>query len=69
MYHRGKEVFELKEVPFIIKCTNCGSHDVNVIAFEHWDLEIRCRRCGSYLEAGTYNETVYSYASDNYKHK
>lgn len=59
MYHRGENLYEIKDVPFEIKCTNCGSHNVDVIAFEHWDLEIKCRRCGSYLDVGMYNETTY----------
>lgn len=59
MYHRGDNLNKIYEAPFIIKCSNCGSHDVDVLAFEHWDLEIKCRRCGSYLDVGMYNETTY----------
>ena len=59
MYHRGENLNEINDVPFRIECTNCGSHDVDVIAFEHWDLEIKCKRCGSYLDVGMYNETTY----------
>ena len=60
MYYKGKSKEEVKkEAPFEVICTNCGSHDVNVTAFEHWDLEIKCNRCGSYLLYGSYNETTY----------
>lgn len=60
MYYKGKSKEEIKrEVPFEVICTNCGSHDVNVTAFEHWDLEIKCRSCGSRLEYGSYNPTKY----------
>ena len=58
MYHKGNKE-EAKEIPFEVICTNCGSHNVDVIAFEHWDLEIKCKRCGSYLSCGSYNETKY----------
>lgn len=62
MYHRGERTDKvITEAPFEIKCTNCGSHDVDVIAFEHWDLEIRCNKCGSYLDVGKYNETKFEY--------
>lgn len=62
MYHRGERTDKvITEAPFEISCTNCGSHDVDVIAFEHWDLEIRCNKCGSYLDAGKYNETKFEY--------
>lgn len=60
MYYRGRNVEEMnREVPFDVICTNCGSHDVNVTAFEHWDLEIKCNSCGSYLTYGRYNPTEY----------
>lgn len=59
MYHRGEKLNEIRDVPFRIECTNCGSHDVNVVAFDHLDLEIKCRRCNSYLDVGKYNETTY----------
>lgn len=60
MYYKGKSKEDTKrEIPFEIICTNCGSHNVDVIAFEHLDLEIKCRSCGSYLDCGTYNETKY----------
>ena len=60
MYHKGKSKEEMnKEVPFDVICTNCGSHDVTVTAFEYYDLEIRCQSCGSYLEYGRYNPTIY----------
>jgi ribosomal protein S27E len=59
MYHRGDTKQCQTSVPFEIKCTNCGSHNVDVIAFEHWDLEIKCKVCGSYLDVGKYNETTY----------
>ena len=59
MYHKGTSREEAKEIPFDITCTNCGSHNVDVIAFEHWDLEIRCKSCGSYLDCGCYNPIKY----------
>lgn len=59
MYYRGKNKEEIKEVPFDVICTNCGSHNVKVTAFEHWDLEIKCNVCGSYLSYGSYNPTEY----------
>ena len=60
MYHRGKKKDEIKEVPFEIICTNCGSHNVDVDALEHQDLQLRCKKCGSYVHCGTYNETKYN---------
>ena len=60
MYHRGKTMEEMnREVPFDVICNNCGSHNVTVTAFEHWDLEIKCNNCGSYLSYGSYNPTRY----------
>lgn len=60
MYHRGRSSEEVnKEVPFDVICTNCGSHNVTVTAFEHYDLEIKCNRCGSYLSYGSYNPMSY----------
>lgn len=58
MYYRGTKKEDVV-VPFEIKCTNCGSHDVNVIACEYYDLCIECNKCGSHLETGSYNETEY----------
>ena len=60
MYHRGKNKEEIREVPFDVICTNCGSHNVQVTALEHLDLVIRCDSCGSYLSYGSYNPTTYS---------
>lgn len=60
MYRNGEDISKMEEIPFVVMCTNCGSHDVDVIAFEHWDLEIKCRLCGSCLDVGKYNETRYS---------
>ena len=60
MYHRETNTEEIKEVPFDVICTNCGSHNVDITAFEHFDLEIKCRRCGSYLDYGRYNPTTYN---------
>lgn len=59
MYYRGKTEEEIKEIPFDVICTNCGSHNVTVTAFEHFDLEIKCNICGSYLSYGRYNPTSY----------
>lgn len=58
MYHKTDYNKE-KKVPFLIECTNCGSHDVDVIAYEHWDLGFSCKRCKSWLNVGKYNETKY----------
>lgn len=59
MYHRGKSKEDVNDVPFNIVCTNCGSHNVRVVAFEYYDLEIKCENCGSYLSCGSYNPTAY----------
>ena len=60
MYYRGKNMEEMnKRIPFDVICTNCGSHNVTVTAFEHWDLEIKCNSCGSYLTYGRYNPMSY----------
>lgn len=58
IYYKGRE--NSIKPPFFIQCSNCGSHNVDIIAFEHWDLEIKCKKCGSYLDVGRYNETSYS---------
>lgn len=58
-YRKGKNKKEEK-APFEIKCTKCGSHNVVVIAFEHNDLEIRCRSCGQSVDdIGRYTEMNY----------
>lgn len=59
MYCRGKSKEEIKDVPFDVVCTNCGSHNVTITAFEHLDLEIKCEKCGSYLTYGRYNPIKY----------
>lgn len=60
MYHKSEYNEEKNNnIPFTIQCTNCGSHNVDVTAFEYWDLEIRCIKCGSWLSVGKYNETKY----------
>lgn len=60
MYHK-MNYQDRKLVPFRVECTNCGSHDVNVTAFDYYDLQIACNCCGSYLEYNkSYNETLYS---------
>lgn len=59
MYHKTNYNEKKKDVPFLVECTNCGSHNVEVTAFEYWDLEIKCNKCGSYLSVGRYNETRY----------
>ena len=58
MYYEGRSKEE-REIPFDVICTNCGSHNVTVTAFEYWDLEIKCNSCGSYLSYGRYNPTTY----------
>ena len=60
MYYRGEHMEETnRKVPFDVICTNCGSHNVTVTAFEHLNLEIKCNSCGSYLDGGRYNPTTY----------
>lgn len=59
MYHKTNYEKEKKIAPFLVECTNCGSHNVTVTACEYLDLEIKCNRCGSYLDCGRYNETTY----------
>lgn len=59
MYHKTNYHRDPKPVPFRIECTNCGSHNVNVTAFDYYDLQIACNCCGSYLTYGSYNETIY----------
>ena len=58
MYYRGSVKNKL-EAPFIVQCTNCGSHNVDVIAFENNELEFKCKHCGSRLDVGMYNEKTY----------
>ena len=41
--------------PFAITCRKCGSNKVVVIAFEHRDLEIRCKSCGAAVDCGIYD--------------
>lgn len=60
MYHQTDYNNDKRPVPFRIECTNCGSHNVKVTAFEYYDLEIACNNCGSYLTYGSYNETTYN---------
>lgn len=60
MYYIGNKKDENKEIPFDVICTNCGSHNVTVTAFEHWDLGIKCNSCGSYLSYGRYNPLYYT---------
>lgn len=40
--------------PFTVICNRCGSHNVLVTAFEHWDLEIKCKNCGAIEDCGAY---------------
>lgn len=48
--------------PFAITCRNCGSNSVMVIAYEHQDLGIQCRRCGKSINCGTYYTDEYDYS-------
>lgn len=58
-YRKGKIKKEDK-APFEIKCSNCGSHNVEVVAFEYRDLQLKCRSCGSCIyDIGIYNEMTY----------
>lgn len=59
MYYRGNKKYENKEIPFDVICTNCGSHNVTVVAYGHWDLEFKCENCGSNLSDGKYNPMKY----------
>ena len=60
--HEEKEYF----VPFDVICNNYGSRNVQVTAFEHYDLEIKCNRCGSYLSYGSYNPSSYNGGGNRY---
>lgn len=53
MYYRGKNS---NVVPFEIECTNCRSHDVDVHTTRRNELEIKCNKCGSYVNTDSYNE-------------
>lgn len=60
MYYKGKTSEELNSAPFTVICNNCGSHDVTIVAYEYYDLGIKCNKCGAYLgDYGKYNETDY----------
>lgn len=60
MYHKVEYLGKNNFVPFEIRCTNCGSHNVEVFAYEYRDLGIICMTCGSRLDdCSTYNETTY----------
>lgn len=50
--------------PFAITCRKCGSNDVTVTAFEHWDLELKCNNCGKYVSCGRYNTLTSDYSVD-----
>ena len=63
MYYKGEKVKKV-EKPFIVKCSNCNSHDVWVYALENDDVMIKCKRCGSYIRVGAYNELEYK--EENY---
>ena len=60
MYYEGRTLEEINAAPFKVICNNCGSHDVTIIAYEYYDLGIKCNRCGAFLgDYGKYNETDY----------
>ena len=59
MYTKGRNMRTEKPKPFTVICNNCGSHDVTITAFEHYDLGIKCYNCGAYLNYGSYNEKEY----------
>lgn len=44
-----------KKHPFAITCRKCGSNRVSVYAYEHRDLEIRCKSCGNCVSCGVYH--------------
>ena len=58
MYHKGKAP-KKDTKPFSIECSNCGSHNVTILACEYKDLLIECNTCRSYLDTDWYNETTY----------
>ena len=58
MYFRGIKN-AVRETPFEVICTNCGSHNVDVIAFDFRELGFCCKCCNSRLEVALYNETKY----------
>lgn len=66
MYHRVNYEEKKHFVPFDVVCNNCGSHNVQVTAFEYYDLEIRCNNCGSYLCYGSYNPSSYECGGGDY---
>ena len=47
------------EAPFEVICSKCGSHNVNVAAFDFLDLEIKCKNCGNHIVYGCYNEVSF----------
>lgn len=56
MYYSG----EVNKIPFEIRCTNCGSHNVDIDSFEDGELCIECNNCKMYLnDTGSYNETKF----------
>lgn len=60
MYYKGKTSEEINPAPFTVICNNCGSHDVTIVAYEYYDLGIKCNYCGAFLgDYGKYNETDY----------
>lgn len=59
MYHRVNYEKKSHFVPFDVTCNNCGSHNVQIIAFEYHDMEIKCNNCGSYVDCGMYNPNTY----------
>lgn len=56
MYHRGRTE---NISPFEIECANCRSHDVDVKMFRRNQFEIKCNKCGSYLNTNSYNELTF----------
>lgn len=51
---------ETRNVPFKVECSNCGSHNVEVAAFDYLDLSFHCKNCSSYINIGYYNELEYN---------
>ncbi len=56
MYYRGRTD---NISPFEIECANCRSHDVDVKMLRRNQFEIRCNKCGSYLNTDSYNELTF----------
>ena len=57
---QNKIISKNMSAPFSLKCSNCGSHDVNVFAKSNGDVELKCVCCKNVLTCKKYNEEVYA---------